>query len=171
MRILTTKSLKLAVLTRGDQNSDKIAIMLPGRLDTKDYINFTSHIDYLSRKGFYIIAFDPPGTWDSPGNIEFTTTNYINAVNELIEYFGNKPTLLLRHSRGGQVAMIAGANNPSVIAFALVNASYGLPTPPDPEQVTNGFLAEHRDLPPGDVKTTKQKEFHLSLNYFKDGEQ
>jgi len=67
--------------------------------------------------------------------------------------------------------MIVGASNPHVIGFALVNASYGPPTPPDPEQINNGSLIEHRDLPPGNVKTTEQKEFHLSLNYFKDGEQ
>ena len=93
--IIKTKSFNLAVVSKGDKNSNKLAICLPGRLDTKDYINFTSHI----------------------------------------EYFGNKPTLLLGHSRGGQVAMLAGTSNPVVEGFVLVNASYGPPTSPNPEKI------------------------------------
>lgn len=34
--------------------------MLPGRLDTKDYINFVSHADYLASRDFYVVAIDPP---------------------------------------------------------------------------------------------------------------
>lgn len=168
MEIIKTKSFELAVNTKGDKNSEKIAILLPGRLDTKDYVNFTSHLEFLANKGFYTVAFDPPGTWESPGGIElFTTTNYLKAVNELIEYYGNKPTLLLGHSRGGNVAIMASAN-PNVIGIVLVMSSYENPTPP--ESAKNGVQMEHRDLPPGNVRTKEQKEFALPLNYFKDGE-
>ncbi len=171
MIIIHTQSFSLATISAGDPSSKKLAIMIPGRLDTKDYANFTSHINYLAKLGFYAIAFDPPGTWESPGDVEFTTTNYIKAVNELIDYFGNRPTLLLGHSRGGQTAMIVGTSNPNVTELVMVNASYGPPSPPDPKKIQNGYLLEYRDLPPGDRKTEEQREFHLSLNYFKDGAQ
>lgn len=171
MNIIKTKSFELAVNGRGNQNSKRLAIALPGRLDTKDYSCFDNHIDYLSSKGFYAISFDPPGTWESPGGIElFTTTNYIKAVDELVEYFGNKPTFLLGHSRGGTTSIIAGANNPYVIGFAPIMATYGEPTPPDPEAIKTGIKISHRDLPPGTTKTNEQKEFALPINYFKDGE-
>jgi pimeloyl-ACP methyl ester carboxylesterase len=168
MEIIKTKSFELAVNTKGDKNSRKVAILLPGRLDTKDYANFVSHLDYLASKGFYAVTFDPPGTWESPGGIElFTTTNYLKAVNELVEYYGNKPTLLLGHSRGGNVAILA-STNPHVMGIILVMSSYEAPTPP--EYVKGGFQMEHRDLPPGNERTKEQKEFALPLNYFKDGE-
>lgn len=170
MQLIKTKSFELAINTKGNPSSEKVAICIPGRLDTKDYANFTSHLEYLADNGFYAIAFDPPGTWESPGRIElFTTTNYIKAVDELIEYFGNKPTLLLGHSRGGAVSVLA-STNPNVIGIVLVMAAYGDPTPPDQEEVKQGFKVSYRDLPPGDKKTEEQKRFELPVNYWTDGE-
>lgn len=171
MNIVKTKSFELAVNSKGNQDSDKLAIVLPGRLDTKDYACFDSHLKYLSEKGFFAISFDPPGTWESPGGIElFTTTNYIKAVDELIEYYGNKPTFLIGHSRGGTTSILAGTSSPHVIAFAPIMATYGEPTPPDEESIRTGVKISHRDLPPGTKKTEEQKDFALPINYFKDGE-
>lgn len=171
MRLVKTNSFKLAVNSKGNENSKRLAIAMPGRLDTKDYACFNSHIEYLASKGFFAVSFDPPGTWDSPGGIElFTTTNYIKAVNELIEYFGNKPTLLLGHSRGGTVSILAGASNPAVIGFAPIMATYGEPSSPKPEAIRTGIQMSYRDLPPGTSKTDTQKEFALPISYFKDGE-
>lgn len=171
MDLIKTRSFELAVNSRGNQNSNKLAIVLPGRLDTKDYACFDSHIDFLTGKGFFAVSFDPPGTWESPGGIElFTTTNYIKAVDELIEYFENKPTFLMGHSRGGTTSILAGANNSRVVGFAPIMATYGEPTPPDPEAIKTGIKMSHRDLPPGTSKTSERKWFALPINYFKDGE-
>ena len=170
MKIIKTKSFELAIISSGDIKANKLAIVLPGRLDTKDYAPFPSHLKFLSDRGFFAISFDPPGTWDSPGNIDlFTTTNYIKAVYELIEYFGNKPTFLLGHSRGGTVSILAGCSNPYVKAFAPVMATYGEPTPPD-ERTKKEIKISYRDLPPGAVKTTAKKKFELPVNYFIDGQ-
>jgi len=169
MTLIKTKSFELAVNTKGDQNSVKLAIMLPGRLDTKDYINFLRHMDYLSKRGFYAIVIDPPGTWESPGDISlYSTTNYIKAVNELIEYFGNKPTLLLGHSRGGTVAINVGAKNPNVIGIISIMATYGKANPPSKEAIKAGVDMSSRDLPPGDKRPTKQRIFPLPISYFDD---
>lgn len=171
MNLIQTKSFKLAIYSKGDPGSKKLALVLPGRLDTKDYDSMRSHVNFLASLGFYALSFDPPGTWESPGGIDlFTTTNYIKAVNELIEYFGNKDTFLIGHSRGGTVAILAGAANPHVIGFAPVMATYGEPSPPDPKALKTGIKISHRDLPPGDLKTEEQKEFRLPLNYFTDGQ-
>ncbi len=171
MRIIKTKSFELAVNIVGDEKSQKLAIILPGRLDTKDYAPFPAHQEFLAKKGFLTVSFDPPGTWDSPGGIElFTTTNYIASVNELIEYFGNKPTFLMGHSRGGLVAMYVGAINRTVVCYASVNGALGVPTTPDSKFVKNNTLTEYRDLPPGSSRTKEKKIFNLSLDYFVDGQ-
>lgn len=168
--IITTPSFSLATYQKGYLNADKLALILPGRLDTKDYVHMQNHVDFLAQKGYVALSFDPPGTWESPGGIElFTTTNYIKAVNELIEYFGNRPTVLLGHSRGGSVAILAGSSNPVVKAVIAVMATYGPPSAPKPQAIHVGFLLEHRDLPPGDHKSQEQIDFELPLHYFEDG--
>jgi pimeloyl-ACP methyl ester carboxylesterase len=171
MEIINTPSFALAVNAKGDKNSARVALVLPGRLDTKDYACFDSHLERLASQGFYAVAFDPPGTWNSPGGIElFTTTNYIKAVNELIKYFGNKPTFLLGHSRGGAIAILAGTPNPLVIGIAVIMSTYGAPTSPSKQALISKVELSYRDLPPGTEKTNQQKEFALPLSYFKDGE-
>lgn len=171
MHIIQLKSFKIATITRGNPDSGRVAILLPGRLDTKDYINFPKHMEFLASQGFYTVSFDYPGTWDSPGSVEYTTTNYIKTVNEFIDFLGNRPTLLFGHSRGGQVAMLVGCSNSNVISFAVVNSSFGPPSKPDPTKVIDGYLLEHRDLPPGDTRTQQQMQFRLSLGYWEDGMQ
>ena len=132
MKLLKTKSFEIAVNIYGNEQAPRIALLMPGRLDTKDYINFVSHSEFLAKKGFFVVAIDPPGTWDSPGDINnYSTSTYMKVVNELIDYFGNRPTLLLGHSRGGAIAMLV-SSNPAVAGVTLVNAASGYPSPPDP---------------------------------------
>src|SRR3989338_3368795 len=159
MNRIKTKSFELAVLVRGNKNSKKLALLIPGRLDTKDYAHFVSHAEYLADQGFLAVAFDPPCIWESSGDIKiYTTTNYIRAINELIEYFGNKPTLLLGHSRGGSAAMLASMSNPAIIGIVVIMANYGPPTPPNDEAKQNGFLVSYMDLPPGTSKTSERQK-------------
>ena len=125
--LIATKSFNLAVYTQGDPNANKIALVLPGFLDTKDHPHMRSHVDYLSVQGFYALSFDPPGTWGSEGDISlYTMTNWLKAIEEVIAYFGARPTFTMGTSRGGSMAMLAAIRNPHVFAFASVmsKASY-----------------------------------------------
>jgi pimeloyl-ACP methyl ester carboxylesterase len=172
MEIIQTKSFQIACNLTGSKDADTLAICMPGRLDSKDYANFVSHAEYLAMKGVFVVAMDPPGTWDSPGGLElYTPTNYLDSVSELIIHFGNRPTLLLGHSRGGATAMLVAAANNSVQWLVVVNSSYGNPTPPKPGDAENGYLIEHRDLPPGDTRTAEQKIYDLPMAYFEDAAQ
>lgn len=158
-----TKSYKLAIYEKGASDATKLAIVLPGRLETKDYVHIKSHVDALSKLGFRAIAFDPPGTWESPGEIDiYTVTNYLRAVNEIVEHYGNKPTLLVGHSLGGSVAALAGASNPYVIAYVgLMSLASGPRVMEDPEWKADGKISFFRDLPPGDHHTSEQKHYYL----------
>ncbi|MDD4989361.1 MAG: alpha/beta fold hydrolase, partial [Candidatus Pacebacteria bacterium] len=170
MNLIKTKSFELAILTRGKEDSKNLAILIPGRLDTKDYENFVSHAEYLADRGFFVVAFDPPGTWESRGGIEmYTTTNYLKAVDELIEYFGSRPTLLLGHSRGGAVAMLESMKNSKIIGIVSVMGSLGAPTELSEEVKKDGFKISYRDVPPGSSKTKELKKFALPVSYWEDG--
>lgn len=170
MNTIKTETFELAVLTRGDKNAKHLALLIPGRLDTKDYAHFVSHADYLASLGYFAVAFDPPGIWESPGGIDlYTTTNYLKAVDELIEYFDDRPTLLVGHSRGAAVAILANMANSEVIGIVPIMPNLGAPTAPREEDVTQGFRISHKDLPPGGSKTKEQKEFRLPIAYWTDG--
>lgn len=172
MNIIKTKNFELAIYSKGDPASPRIAIVVPGRLDTKDYIHNTSLVEYLANRGYFALSFDPPGTWDSSGDMElYTTTNCIKAVNELIEHFGNKPTLVAGHSRGGTIAMLMGPQNSHISNIISIFSYYGAPSDPEPERIVDGRLISYRDMPPGTIRTQEQKKFELPLEYFKDGAQ
>ena len=170
MSLIKTKSYELATYERGDLNAAKLAIVLPGRLESKDYVHIRSHVDTLATLGFHAVAFDPPGSWESPGTIEaYTVTNYLGAVNELIEHYGTKPTILVGHSLGGSIATLAGASNPHVSTYiAMMSLVSGPGTTEDLEWKADGKLTFYRNLPPGDYHTDEQKRYDLPYSFFED---
>lgn len=169
MNLIKTKSFELATYSKGDVKSDKFAIVLPGRLDTKDYPHMHSHVEYLASKGYFALSFDPPGTWESKGDISlYSMSNYLQAINELVAYFGNKPTLLVGHSRGGSMSMLAGTTNEKIIAFVAIMGSYsykvGARSYPETEWKEKGYLLNKRDIPESD----KFREYKLPYSFYED---
>lgn len=162
--LIKTKNFELAVYMNGKSYSRKVALLLPGRLDTKDYAHMKSHVDFLANKGYLALSFDPPGTWESLGDInDYTMTNYLKAINELIEHFGNKPTVIIGHSRGGTMAMLAGSRNKYVTQIISIMARASPSAISDKAKI-QGFEVSLRDNPFGE-----EKRFELPLSYFKDG--
>lgn len=167
-QMIKTKSFELAIYSSKNEGQEKMALILPGRLDTKDYAHMRSHVDYLGSKGYFAFSFDPPGTWESPGDISlYSTQNYLKAINELIEYFGNKPTVAMGHSRGGAMAMLAGILNPHVTHIIAAMAAFA-PSLPTKEPDENGIYTSYRDLPPGILNTEEKRRFDLPASYFND---
>lgn len=167
---IRTKSFELAIYKKGNTKANKIALVLPGRLDSKDYAHIRSHVDFLADKGFYALSFDMPGAWESPGDIkDYSTTTYIKVVDEVIEHY-KKPTLLIGHSRGGAVAMLVGTKNPSVIGMIMVMATYGPPTPASSEAKKLGYQLERRDLPGRESRTIQPRIYKLPIGYFTDSQ-
>lgn len=124
-----------------------------------------SHVDFLASKGYLAVSFDPPGTWESGGDIgQYTMTNYLQAINELIEHFGNRPTLLVGHSRGGSMAMLAGCRNAHVDRFVAIMSS---PHASGVHSKVRGSIeVAYRDTPPNDRE--HKVAFKLPMSYFDD---
>lgn len=169
MNIIQTKSFTLSLYSQGNPNFEKLALVLPGKLDSKDFAHMHAHVDFLASKGFFALSFDPPGTWESEGygNV-YTMTNYLKAVDEIIENYGNKKTFVVGHSRGGKIAMIAGSKNNSVVAYTSI-MSWVAPKDQqkiDEEWKATGFHVTKRALPPG---TGPQiKELTLPYSFHED---
>jgi pimeloyl-ACP methyl ester carboxylesterase len=171
--MIKTKSFEIATYEKGDPNSQKLVLLLPGKLDSKDYPHMRGHIDFLANLEFYAVTFDPPGTWESPGDISlYNITNYLKAIDELIEHFANKPTLLVGHSRGGSMAMLAGMRNSNVKAFVSImsyvyNKAYNdNNSEKTKEWKEKGYWESSRDLPPGGGEKTKV--FRLPYSFYLD---
>ncbi len=175
MKLIKTKSFELATYVRGQEKSSRLALVLPGRLDTKDYPHMQSHVEYLAGRGYLALSFDPPGTWESPGDIRlYTMTNYLKAINELIEYFGNRPTFVFGHSRGGSMALLAAIKNQDVTHFVSAMGSYSYAPnvhtlrPSEATWKNVGHLVGKRDDPhsPGQTKI-----YNLPYSFFEDSQQ
>lgn len=168
MKVAKTNSFEIAVYEKGNKNSPKLALVIPGRLDTKDYVHMTSLVDHLASKGYFAVTFDPPGTWESPGGIDlYSTTNTLKAIDELIEYYGNRPTLLVGHSRGGCNAMLSCCSNQYATGFIAIMSNSGQSKVDHPGQNDTVHMS-YRDMPPGTARTAEQKEFPLPVSYFDD---
>ena len=172
MPLIQTPSFQIACYIQGDQDAQKLAIVVPGKLDTKDYLHMRSHVDFLAQKGYLALSFDPPGTWESPGDITlYNMSNNLVAIEELIEYFGNKPTFVLGHSRGGSMAMLAGIRLPQVSHFGVI-MSYPSFDPqihggyPDEEWRHKGYRVSQRDIPNTDP--VEYREFKLPYSFLED---
>jgi len=163
LEIIKTLSFSLAIYKKGLSSAKRLALVLPGKLDTKDYPHMQGHVDFLASKGYLAVSFDPPGTWDSPGDSSiYNMTNYVKAINEVITYFGDKPTVLIGHSRGGSTAMFAGSRNKNVTHIIAI-MSHVQSSPMRPESLAQGFQISTRDDPRGG-----ERKFKLTKTYFED---
>jgi len=174
--IIQTKSFKLAIYAKGSVNSEKMAVILLGKLDTKDYSHSQKLVEFLADRGYFALSFDPPGTWESGDNIElYTTSNYIKAVNEVIDYYENKPTVLIGHSKGGAMTMVVGCKNPSIthIISMMSSGKVRIHSKEGEETgnhtMTDKFRVHNRDTPLG--YENKFQVFKVPKTMFEDKDQ
>jgi pimeloyl-ACP methyl ester carboxylesterase len=83
MKILETKSFKLASYAEGDPTSARLALVLPGRLETKDYVHIKSHVAHLAGLGHLTFYRDlPPGDrlGQEQKKFELPYANHIDAA-------------------------------------------------------------------------------------------
>lgn len=73
--------------------------------------------------------------------------------------------MLIGHSRGGSIAMLAAVSNPHVEGFVAIMSS-AAPAMVDEEWKEQGFHTSYRDLPPGDKPNPEQIRFDLPYYYY-----
>jgi len=90
----------------------KLALLLPGYLDSPDYLHMLTFEKKLKNMGYLVERIDPCDLWNGGGKPEkYTITNYINQIENRVNYYKKqtpKEVILIGHSLGAFVALIAG---------------------------------------------------------------
>lgn len=131
VRIKNSKGQTLAAtIHRPSTRTEKLAILCPGYLDTKDYAHVVDLADRLAQHGYTAVRFDPTGSWGSDGDIsEYLMSQYLEDVKSVLEYMlaegGYTHVLLGGHSRGGQISLLYAARDPRISGVLGIMPSHG----------------------------------------------
>ncbi len=163
-----------ATIHTPDTQTEKLAILCPGNVDSKDYDHLVGLAEQLCLNGYTVVRFDPTGTWESEGDIShYTTTQYLMDVKNILEFMLTQNTftnvLLGGHSRGARVAILFAARDPRIsTVLGIMPASSTTATL---EQRAlwekNGFKISLRNIPGKNEK----REFRIPFSFATDGEQ
>ncbi len=144
----------------------KVALLLPGYLDSPDYLHLITFEKRLKELGYTVERLDVCNLWKT-GDVEnYTISNFIKQIKERVDYCKTQnpeEIILIGHSNGAFTSIIAGAMIPEVTKIIA------LCPPPDKEgsehKWVNGVRVSKRDLP---NDPTKFREFAIPDTYIKD---
>lgn len=146
----------------------KLALLLPGFLDSPDYLHMITFEKRLNELGYTTERLDPCGLWKTGDIKNYTITNYLKQINETVNSHKSQnpeEILLVGHSMGGFMAIIAGSKIKEVTKIVSLCA------PPDrikSAEDWNGkeFRHSERDLPDNPQKF---RAFDVPYSFAEDG--
>lgn len=146
----------------------KLAMLLPGYLDSPDYLHLKVFEERLSELGYTVERLDPCSLWETGDVDHYSITNFIQQIKERVEFYKDQnpeEMVLIGHSMGGLTAIIAGSR------ILAVTKIVSLCPPPDLTQSlkkwnVNGVRYSERDLP-NDPHTFRS--FAIPESFIKDG--
>lgn len=157
-----------------EKKTDKLAILCPGFLDSKDYRHLVCLADELCGRGFIVVRFNPLGTWNSGGEIaDYTTSQYLKDIRAVLDYMQNQEkfthVLLGGHSRGGQMSILYAARDSRISMVLGIMPSAGPISGPGREEwERNASKLSERDLPEDE---NKKIQFNVPFSHVLDRDQ
>jgi pimeloyl-ACP methyl ester carboxylesterase len=145
----------------------KLALLLPGFLDSPDYLHMVTFDKELVKMGYTVERLDLGGLWKSGKADNYLVTNFISEIRARIELYakdGLEEVLLLGHSRGAFTSIVAGSMIPEVTRIVA------LCPPPDIKASAkkwpkDGNRVSSRDLP---ENSEMSREFAIPHEYVED---
>ncbi len=144
----------------------KLAILIPGYLDSPEYTHLITLDKELTKFGYSVKRLDICNLW-SGGKIEdYTLSNALTQLSNTIQQsLSDKPEeiILVGHSMGGLLSIVAGDK------FEEVTKVIAICPPPDTLGMAGKWVGEirksKRDLP---EDSSKFREFEVPINYLSD---
>lgn len=148
--------------------SMKLALLLPGYLDSPDYLHMKVFEKRIKELGYTVEKLDPCDLWKTGDVNNYSITNYIKQISEVVNSYRDQnpeEIVLIGHSMGGFTAIIAGSRINEVTKIVA------LCPPPDrygsaEEWEGSGFRRSERDMP-DDPK--KFRTFDVPYSFAEDG--
>lgn len=144
----------------------KLALLLPGYLDSPDYFHLVTFEKRLKKLGYTVERLDVCNLWQTGDVDNYSITNFLQQIKGRIDFYKNQnpeEILLLGHSNGGFTAIVAGSKFPEVTTIIA------LCPPPDKAgseiKWKNGLRVSKRDLP---NSPNEFREFAIPVSYLKD---
>ena len=145
----------------------KLALLLPGYLDSPDYLHMVTFEKMLRSLKYTVKRIDPCNLWKTGDTTNYNVTNYLKTLRETIDsYVSQNPDeiILIGHSLGASIAIVAGAR------FAEVTKIVAL-CPPFSTSISSSNIDElgdrhsKRDLP---TDKSKFREFIVPKTFIED---
>lgn len=146
----------------------KLVLLLPGYLDSPDYLHMKTFEKRLNELGYVTERLDPCNLWETGDVQRYSITNYLNQIKERVAFYKTQnPTeiVLIGHSLGAFVAIVAGSRIDEITKIV------SLCPPPDrngsaEEWKGNKFRFSKRELP---NDPQKFRNFNVPYSFAEDG--
>jgi len=141
----------------------KLAILLPGFLDSPDYPHLVELDKELTRLGYEVVRVNPTGTWEPNADFnQYSMSHILGQVNDIVSQHPNHTIIAAGHSLGGMMSMLSAINNHSVsAAISIMGPSSFVRPEKYQERVVEWkklpYKTSTRDLPENPQKTRKLK--------------
>lgn len=147
----------------------KLALLLPGYIESPDYRHLVVIDNKLKDLGYTTLRVDPCNLWQSGEVQNYTTTNYINQVKGIVEQYlpqGLEEIILIGHSLGSLVALEVGNIYEKVTKIVCLCPPIYLDR--SDHKWVNGWRISKKDLP---NKPEEFREFAVPRSYVEDRRQ
>lgn len=177
IKIPTSFGYPVSAWMTGNPTAEKLAIVLPGFLDSKDYPHVKKLGEELANLEFLVICFDALGVWESKdAPIElYSMTNWLKEVNEVIDwgkkqYTTIKKVTLIGHSMGGMISLLTASQRKDLVAVCAIMSTSSFIRPQTYEERMIKWKAEkvktsYRDNPDG---TEEKIQISLDFSFVED---
>lgn len=147
----------------------KLALLLPGYVESPGYRHLIVIDNKLRNLGYTTIRVDACDLWQTGDGYNYTTTNYINQVKEIIDsYLPKNPTeiVLIGHSLGVLVAAYVGTLYKEVTGVICISPPISLNR--SDYKWIDGFRTSKKDLPDN---SSQFRELTIPVSFVEDRKQ
>lgn len=145
----------------------KVALLLPGYLDSPDYLHMLTFERGLQKLGYTVERLDPCHLWETGNVADYTISNFLQQIRARVEFYAQQQAeeiVLLGHSNGAFTSILAAARLPQVTKVIA------LCPPPDKQESARKWVGQRprvskRDLPDNPAEF---REFAIPATHIED---
>lgn len=145
----------------------KLALLLPGYLESPEYQHLLVIDTKLSSLGYKVLRIDPCLLWSTGIEQKYTLTNYIKQVEEIIESYRQydlEDVVLVGHSLGASTAILVGVRSDIVTKVICLSPSLVLEKSRN-KWGEDGVRLSKKDLPDN---PSVYRDFSIPLSHYED---